>query len=108
AAEEAAELEVERQVVVVRRALDRRQRLEIAEQVAQVFQLHVLIRRVGKRRIVVAAVGRGALPHGGGGIRLAPVADALLWVGRDGRGEERAERRLQRQGDPAARLFRLL
>src|SRR5262249_22147920 len=88
ASEQATDLEIEWQVVVARLAFDRRQRLEIGEEIAHVFHLHALIRRIGKSRIVLAAVGRGAHPHGGEEIRLAPVADAVRAVGRDVRGEK--------------------
>src|SRR5207248_98666 len=108
ASEQAADFEIERQVVVARLALDRRQRLEIGEEIAHVFHLHALVRRIGKSRIVVAAVGRGALPHGGEEIRLAPVAEAVLAVGRDVRGEKCAERRFEREAAAEPRLVLLL
>src|SRR5262249_17401366 len=104
APEQAADLEIERQVVVARLALDRRQRLEKGEEIAHVFHLHVLVRRVRKRRIVMAAVRRGALPHGSKEIRLAPVADTVLAVGRDVRSEKRDEMRFEREtGDGSRR-----
>src|SRR5262249_59760015 len=78
ASEQAADLEIERQVVVARLAFDWRQRLEIGEEIAHVFHLHALIRRIGKSRIVMAAVGRGGLPHGGGENPLPPGADSRL------------------------------
>ena len=40
--------------------------------------------------------------------KVDPVADAILAVGRDVRGEERAERRFQRQAAPESRLVLLL
>ena len=45
----------------------------------------------------MAAVRRRALDHGGDEVRLAPTADAVDRIGRDVRGIERAERRLQRE-----------
>src|SRR5262249_15247582 len=95
AAELAPDVERESDVVVAHLALHRRQRLEVGEQVAQVLELHALVGRIGKRRIVMASVGRGALPHGGEKSVPAPAADAVLPVGRDVRHVERSERRLQ-------------
>ncbi len=83
-----------------RLAGDRRQGLEIGEQVARVGCGHALIRRVRKRRIVVTAVRRRALPERGDEIGLGPGADAVLRIGRDVRHGQRAERRLH--GEPAA------
>ena len=83
-------------------ALHRRQRFQIGEQVAHVVEPHALVGRVGKRRIVVTAVRRGALQHRGDEIRLAPFADAVVAIGRDVRRIERAERRFQ--PEPAAEL----
>src|SRR5262249_34139657 len=83
ASEHGAKLEIERKVVITHLALHRRQRLEIGKQVAHVLQPHALVRGVRKGRIVMAAVVRGALPHGGDEIRLAPIADAVVAVGRD-------------------------
>src|SRR5262252_10553688 len=102
ASEHRAELEIERQVVVARLALHRRQRLEIGKQIAHVLEPHALVRGVGKGRIVMTAVGRGPLPHGGDEIRLAPAADAVSAVRRDVRGKKSAERRFQ--AEPAAEL----
>src|SRR5262249_38719952 len=65
ASEHMADRKREREVVAARLALPRRQRLKVGEEVAHVLEPHALIRRVGKNRIVMAAVGRGALPHGG-------------------------------------------
>ena len=86
---------MDRQVVIPHLALLRRQRFEIRKQVAHVFELHLLVRRVGKDRIVMAAVGRRALPHGGDEVRLAPGADAVFRIGRDVGRIERAEVRLK-------------
>jgi len=52
---------MDRQVVVAHLAPHRRQGFQIGEQVAYVVELHALVGGVGKDRIVVAAVGRGAL-----------------------------------------------
>src|SRR5262245_51626048 len=93
ASEHTADLEMERQIVAARLALRRRQCLEVGEEIAHFLEPHALVRRVGKNRIVMAAVGRGALPHGGDEIRLAPAADAVIAVRRDVRGEKSAEDR---------------
>src|SRR5262249_58791173 len=69
ASEHAADLEMERQVVVAHLALHRRQRLEVGEEVAHVLPPHALVGGGGEGRVVMAAVGRGGPPHGGGGNR---------------------------------------
>ena len=99
----AADVERKRHVVVARFARDRRQRLQIGEEVAHVFELCVLVRRVGKGGKVVQAVRRGPLHDGGDEIGLAPAPDAVIRIGRDVRRVERAERRRDRE--PAAELL---
>src|SRR5262249_6420180 len=93
--EHAADLEMERQGVVAHLALHRRQPLEVGGQGGHGLQAPALVGGVGESRIVMAAVGRGALPHGGDEIRLAPAADAVVAVRRDVGGIKRAERRFQ-------------
>ena len=95
AAQRAADVERERHVVVAHPALHRRQRLEIGEQVAQILVLHALVRRVGKRGKIMPPVRRGSLHHRGDELRLVPLADAVVLVGRDIGNVERAERRFQ-------------
>src|SRR5262249_38295801 len=78
----------------------RRKGMEEGEEVAHVPQPHALVGGVGEGRIVMAAAGRGALPHGADETPLAPAADAVVAVRRDVGGIKRAERRFQ--GKPAA------
>ena len=108
AAERTADIERKRHVVGLRLRLYRRQRFQIGEQVAHVVELHALIGRVGQRRKQVLAVRRGALHHGGDEIRLAPLPDAVIRVGRDVRRVERAERRFQAEPAAEARLVVLV
>ena len=88
--------------MIAHAALDGRQRFEKREQVAQIVVAHMLIGRVGKRRIKMFAVRRDALGHGGDELRFAPAADAVLPVRRNIGNIECAERRIERQ--PAAKL----
>src|SRR5262249_57360436 len=75
AAEHAADLEIERQVVLARLAFHRRQRLEIGKKIAHVFHLHALVGGVGEKRIVVAAVGGGGPSRGGGEVWFTHAAE---------------------------------
>ena len=52
--------------------------LDVRKQIADVVEPHALVRRVGKRRVEMRAVGRRALHHRGDEIGLAPLADAVV------------------------------
>ena len=97
AADQPALVERKRQIVPAHFARHRRQGFKISKQIAHVVELHVLVGRIGKRRIEIGAVRRRALPQRGDEIRLAPAADAVIGVGRDIRHIEGTERRIERQ-----------
>ena len=78
----------------------RHQCLEVGEQVANVFKLRMLVRRIGKGWKIMRAGGRRALEHRSNEIRLGPAPDAVGHVGRDVGHIECPERR--RNGEPAA------
>src|SRR5471032_276628 len=64
-----------------------------AEQVADIFQPGMLIRRIGKGRKVMNSGWRYPLGHGANEFRLGPSPDAIDRIRRDIRSVERSERR---------------
>ena len=98
----AADIEWERHVVIARLAGHRRQRLQVGEQIAHVFDLRMLVGRVGKGRKIMRAVGRSPLQHRAHEFRLAPPADAVGRIGRNVWGRRRSrtakEWRARRRG----------
>ena len=104
-ADQPANVERKADLVAVRAAGDRRQRLQISKQIARVVERHVLIRRVRERRKQMAAAPRRALGERGDEVGFAPGTDAVFGIGRDIRRIERAERRFQ--GKSAAKLVAL-
>ena len=91
-------------------ARHRRKRLQVGEEIADVFDPSVLVGRVGKGRKKMHAGRRGALRHRGDEFGFGPVADAVGAVRRDVGRIERAERRGYRKTaaelQPIARTFR--
>ena len=80
-AEAATDVEGEGELVARRLARDRRQRLQIGEEVGDVGRLHARIGGIGEGRIVVPAAWRNAAQHGVGEILERPCADAVLRIG---------------------------
>lgn len=101
----AANRERKPQIMVRLPPFDRRQCLQIGEQIAQVVGAHVLVRRVRKRRIRIPFVGKHALAHRRNELRQRPRTDAVVYVGRDVRHAERPERRPQRSASSKQRLL---
>src|SRR5690348_16907906 len=78
AAHEPANVEWKRHRLLARLSADRRQGLEVGEQVAHVGERHVLIGAIRKDGIVMLARWRSAFGERGDEIGLAPAADAVV------------------------------
>ena len=89
----APDIERKRHVVIAHLAGDRRERFQVGEEVADVFNFGMRVGRIGKSRKIVSASRRNASCHRIDEIRLGPSPDAIGRIGRDVRGVESAERR---------------
>ena len=98
--EKTTDVERQRHVVIAHLAGNRRQRFQIGEQIPDVFDFRMLVGRVGKRREIMRALGRGPLQHRGDEISFGPAADAVSRIGRDVGHVKGPERRSDRK--PAA------
>ncbi len=96
----APDIEGKRHVMIAHLAGQRRQRFQVGEQVADVLDFRMLVRRIGKGREVMKSGRRNPFGYRVDEFSLGPAPDAIDRIGRDVRRVEGAERRRDRE--PAA------
>src|SRR6202022_2036993 len=79
----APDVERKRHVMIAHLAGNGGKRLQVSEEIADILDLGVLVRRIGKGRKVMKAGWRNPLGHCGSEFSLGPSPDAVGWIGRD-------------------------
>src|SRR5207302_6697912 len=93
----AADVEWKRHVMIAHLAGYFRKRFQIGEEIADIAELRMRIRSIGKRRKVVRSIRRNAPGHGADKIGFGPSSDAVGTIRRDIRCIESAEWRGDRK-----------